>query len=418
MTVGTTQALLVELVLIALMAIFSAAEAALRASLRTTTRRTLAAVILTDFFITFALAAVAAAYLAPGLGELLQFFGFEGIVPSLTAVVVTVAVVSVLAIQFGVFLPRSIAARHPARVRALLAAPIRVVSVAFAPIVGVLFGATSVLARPFGANPEASALVTEEELKALVETGEEQGVLEQEEREMIHSILSFGEKVAHEVMVPRTDIVGLDAQTTLREALDVVTRSGLSRLPVYHGSPDDIVGILYVKDLFRHIAKGRSEVPLTDLVRPAHFIPETKKVAELLREMQVQKVHLAIVVDEYGGTAGLVTIEDLVEEIVGEIRDEFEAAEERIVPVSDHEALMDARVPFEDVNELFELEREPSEDYDTLGGFIAHELGRVPRQGDVVRSRDVTFAVESTEGRSARKVRVRREVAAPARQAT
>ncbi len=425
-----TAALVLELALIALMAVFSAAEASLRsarrgglqlvgplpkraAELGDPANRALAAVVIADFFTTFALAAIAAAYLAPGLSDIFSVLGLTPFVSDVSAVVVTVAVVSVLAIVLGVFLPRAIVSRHPSGTLASLAWPIRITSAILAPVVVLLFGLTRVLARPFGASPEAAALVTAEELRALVETGEEQGVIEEEERELMHSIFEFGEKVVHEVMVPRTDIVAVDVDTPLREVMELVMRTGHSRIPVYERNPDDVVGILYMKDVFREIAKGRLDTPLRDLLRRAQFVPETKKVAELLREMQQQKVHLAIVVDEYGGTSGLVTIEDLVEEIVGEIRDEFEVDEERIVPVSAREAVMDGRVPFDDVKELFAFAVEPSEEYGTLAGFIVHELGRMPRAGDVVRAGDVSFTVEDLQGRRARKIRVRRDARAP-----
>jgi putative hemolysin len=430
--VSGVAALVLELALIALMAVFSAAEAALRTARRGQLRfagplprraspfedpenRALAAMVIADFFTTFALAAVAAAYLAPGLTDVFSLLGLTPFVSGAAAVVVTAAVVSVLAIVLGLFLPRAIASRHPSGTLSVLAWPIRILSVLLGPVVAVLFGLTRVLSRPFGASPEAAALVTEEELKALVETGQEQGVIPEGERELIHSIFEFGEKVVHEVMVPRTDIVAVDVDTPLREVMDLVMRTGHSRIPVYQQNPDDIVGILYVKDVFREIAKGRLDAPLRDLLRPAHFVPETKKVAELLREMQRQKVHLAIVVDEYGGTSGLVTIEDIVEQIVGEIRDEFEVAEERIVPVSENEAVMDGRVRFEDVKDLFEVDVPASEEYDTLAGFIVHELGRMPRAGDVVQAGDVSFVVEAVEGRRARKIRVRRGADAPTR---
>jgi putative hemolysin len=430
--VSGVAALVLELALIALMAVFSAAEAALRTARRGQLRfsgppprratafedpenRALAAVVIADFFTTFALAAVAAAYLAPGLTDVFSLLGLTPFVSGAAAVVVTAAVVSVLAIVLGLFLPRAIASRHPSGTLAVLGWPIRILTVLLGPVVAVLFGLTRVLSLPFGASPEAAALVTEEELKALVETGQEQGVIPAGERELIHSIFEFGEKVVHEVMVPRTDIVAVDVDTPLREVMDLVMRTGHSRIPVFQQNPDDVVGILYVKDVFREIAKGRLDAPLRDLLRPAHFVPETKKVAELLREMQRQKVHLAIVVDEYGGTSGLVTIEDIVEQIVGEIRDEFEVAEERIVPVSANEAVMDGRVRFEDVKDLFDVDVPSSEEYDTLAGFIVHELGRMPRAGDVVQAGDISFVVEAVEGRRARKIRVRRGADAPTR---
>jgi CBS domain containing-hemolysin-like protein len=218
----------------------------------------------------------------------------------------------------------------------------------------------------------------------------------------------MGEKTVAEVMVPRTDIVGLDVDTSPQELLDRITTVGHSRIPVYEGSADNIIGILYVKDVFRRIARGDRQLDLRQFVRPAVFVPKTKKVDALLREMQKNKVHIAIVVDEYGGTAGLVTIEDLVEEIVGEIRDEYDVEHELVLPVSETEALMDARIPFEEVRETFGLEVEPTEAYDTLGGFVTAQLGRFPRQGESFEAAGARFVVETIEGKRIRRVRVTR----------
>ena len=227
---------------------------------------------------------------------------------------------------------------------------------------------------------------------------------------MIHSVFALGDKKVHEVMVPRTDIVAIDVNTPPQEVLDNVVSAGHSRIPVYEGSPDQIIGVLYVKDLFRRLARGEKDVTVRPFLRPAQFVPETKKVDELLREMQKDKVHIAIVVDEYGGTAGLVTIEDLVEEIVGEIRDEYDVEKELILPVSEHEAVMDARVPFSEVQETFGIEPpEGADEFDTLGGFVTHELGRLPKAGETVRLNGVKFVVESVDGRRVGRVRVIRE---------
>ena len=217
----------------------------------------------------------------------------------------------------------------------------------------------------------------------------------------------------HEVMVPRTDMVGIDVATMPDQILDIITKVGHSRIPVFEGSADNIIGILYVKDVFRRLARGEKDVQLRQFLRPAQFVPETKKVDELLREMQRDKVHIAIVVDEYGGTAGLVTIEDLVEEIVGEIRDEYDVEQELVLPVSENEALMDARVSFEEVRETFDLSVPPSENYDTLGGFLVAQLGHFPRVGESVQSGGARFVVESVEGRRIRRVRVSKIAASP-----
>src|SRR5581483_2871285 len=199
------------------------------------------------------------------------------------AVVVTVAVLSLAAVLFGLFVPRAIAARHAQGVLIVLVWPLEIVTWLTRPLVTALFFLTQLSARPFGANPQAGTLVTEEEIRALVETGQAQGVLEPKEREMISSIFELGEKQVREVMIPRTDLVALDVRTPMPEVLEEITRVGHSRLPVYEGSADDIVGVLYVKDLFRRIARGERDIDLRRLLRPAHFIPETKKVDDLLR---------------------------------------------------------------------------------------------------------------------------------------
>jgi magnesium and cobalt exporter, CNNM family len=425
--------LLTELVLVVLLAVLSASEAALHTVRRpevieelatrgrrgrragTMGRRStqyLAAIQVSEFLIVFAYAGIAAAFIAPRLSALLAFFfGIDTttIFSDVPAVVVTVAALSLVAVLLGLFVPRAIAARHAQGVLLWLVWPLEVVTWITRPLVTILFFLTQIITRPFGANPQAGTLVvTEEEIRALVETGQAQGVLQPQEREMISSIFEMGDKQVKEVMIPRTDLIALDVNTPISEVLDVITRVGHSRLPVYEGSTDNITGILYVKDLFRRLAKGERDLELRRLLRPAHFVPETKKVDDLLREMQRDKIHLAITVDEYGGTAGLVTIEDVVEEIVGEIRDEYEVEQELVLPVSENEAVMDARVPFEDVRETFDLGIEPSEGYDTLGGFITHQLGRFPRAGESVEASGMRFTVETVEGKRIRRVRVTR----------
>src|SRR6185503_8694075 len=287
----------------------------------------LAAIQVSEFLIVFAYAGIAAAFIAPRMSALLAFFfGIDAsnFLSDVTAVIVTVAVFGLLAVLLGLFVPRAIAARHAQGVLLWLVFPLEIVTTITRPLVSVLFFLTSVIVRPFGGDPKAGTLVTEEEIRALVETGQAQGLLEPKEREMISSIFELGDKPVREVMVPRTDIIAIDVATPPAEVLELITRVGHSRLPVFEGSADDIIGVVYVKDLFRRLARNERVSDLRELLRPAHFVPETKKADELLREMQRNKVHLAIVVDEYGGTAGLVTIEDLVEEIVGEIRDEYD----------------------------------------------------------------------------------------------
>ncbi len=427
----TIWVLLLELILVAVLAILSASEAALHTIRRpqlieelaergrrgrragTMGRRAieyLAAIQVAEFFIVFAFSGISAAFVAPRLSDLLRFVFGPGapVVRDVAAVVVTVAVLSLIAVLLGLFVPRAIGARHAQAVLLVLVWPLEFVTWITQPLVGLLFFLARLLTRPFGANPEAGALalVTEDEIRSLVETGQAQGVLQEREQRMITSIFAISEKPVHEVMVPRTDIVAIDVDTPAAEILKDITKVGHSRIPVFEGSPDNIIGILYVKDLFRRLARGEKDVQIRPYLRPAQFVPESKKIDQLLRDMQKEKVHIAIVVDEYGGTSGLVTIEDLVEEIVGEIRDEYDVEQEMVLPVSETEALMDARVPFEEVREAFALDLPSSENYDTLGGFIVAQLGRFPRAGEAVEAGGARFVVETVEGRRIRRVRV------------
>ncbi len=314
------------------------------------------------------------------------------------------AVAAFLAI-FGVqFISKGFAARRPEGVALAVVGPIDTVATVLSPLIW-LFDQASRLA---GAAPDESGegmLMREEELRLLVDVGEEEGLIEADEREMITGIFELGETVAREVMVPRIDIVSADVNTPLREALDVVIEHGHSRIPVYDESIDNIVGILYAKDLLRYLRDGQIDRPLKDMLRPAYFIPESKRVDDLLQELQTKKIHIAIVVDEYGGTAGLVTIEDLLEEIVGEIQDEYDVEEPIREAISETEVVYDARVRLDEVNDELDLQL-PTEDSDTLGGLVFSLLGKMPSVGDEVESDGAWLQVLSVVGRRIKKVKV------------
>lgn len=249
--------------------------------------------------------------------------------------------------------------------------------------------------------------VTEDELKTLVDAGQEEGIFEKGERRMIYSIFQLGETLAREIMVPRIDMLALDVSTPLFDAVDAFLRSGHSRVPVFEESVDNTLGLLYAKDLLRVWREGNQLESLRELLRPAYFVPEAKKVDELLTEMQSQRVHMAIVVDEYGGVAGLVTLEDIVEEILGEIRDEYDQAEESPYQIlSDGEYLFQGRVDLDDFNEIMGSDL-PKDEADTIGGLIYSQMGRVPDAGDTVRQDNMLLTVEQVSGRRIRKVRAR-----------
>lgn len=275
------------------------------------------------------------------------------------------------------------------------------------PIIVAILKLSSQLAVMMGGSPETH-FVTAEEIKTLVDASSEDGGLEDEEKEMIYSVIRFGETLAREVMVPRIDMAALDIEdATLDDALNIIIRAGHSRIPVYRGTIDNIEGVLYAKDLLKVWQSGQQLESIQSLLRAPYFVPESKNASELLVELQKQKVHLVIVVDEYGGTAGLLTIEDLVEEIVGEIQDEYDIHEEALFEkVSDIEYIFNSRFDLDNLNHLLDVSV-PTDENDTLGGYIFTYLGRVPLVGDTFIDHNLEFEVLSVTGRRIRKVRVK-----------
>jgi putative hemolysin len=258
-----------------------------------------------------------------------------------------------------------------------------------------------------GQQAEAAGMVTEDELMTMVDAGEQDGAIEQDERRMIYSVIELGNTLAREIMVPRIDMLALDAQTPLSEAVDILLTSGHSRVPVYADTVDHTLGLLYAKDLLRVWREGSQIGSLHSLLRTAYYVPEAKKVDELLAEMQSQRIHMAMVVDEYGGIAGLVTLEDIVEEILGEIRDEYDQAEELPYQVvKNGDTIFLGRIDLDDFNEVMGSHL-PKEDADTLGGYIYGQLGRVPVLGETVRCGNLSLSVEQVSARRIHKVRAR-----------
>jgi CBS domain containing-hemolysin-like protein len=257
-------------------------------------------------------------------------------------------------------------------------------------------------------TPEGTSEGMVDEIKSLVDAGQQEGVLEQEERMMIRSIFELGDTFAREIMIPRIDMLVLDVHTSLPEAVDALLSSGYTRVPVYEMSVDNVLGLLYAKDLLSVWREGRQLESLRSLLRSAYFVPEAKKVDELLLEMQSRRVHMAIVVDEYGGIAGLVTLEDIVEEIFGEIQDEYDQGEELPYQELGHgEYIFQGRVDLDDFNEIFHSDL-PKDEAETIGGFMYSRLGRVPVSGESVDLDNIILTVEQVSGRRIRKVRARR----------
>ena len=309
-------------------------------------------------------------------------------------------------------LPRLIVAKDPETWGLRLVPVVRLFRVVFGPIAWAIDGALRTVVRPNGDEQDGDDT---QEILRLAEIDTNGDVIEEDERQMIRGVISLEETTAREIMVPRIDIVALDVSESIDDALRLIVARGFSRIPLYNETIDNVVGVVYAKDLLRCITEKRTPA-LADVARPPYFIPESKRIDELLSEIRQSKVHIAIVVDEYGGTAGLVTIEDLLEEIVGEIQDEYDREEAPIERVNETEAILDARVSIDVLRELFDFHASDDEDYDTVGGFVYHHLGKVPVAGDEVRVDGLTLRVLSVIGRRIKKVRARRvteEIAAP-----
>ena len=364
-------------------------------------------------FVGFLAAAFAGASIVDDLAGFLSGIPAIGAQAQLIALLAVTAIVSLFTIVFGELVPKAIALAHSERLALLFAVPVDVLGRVLSPLVWLLTTLTATITRVFGIADSQQERFSAEELMILVERGSEQGILEAEEQQMIGAVLELGERRVHEVMVPRIDIQALEATTGLEQMVEVIVAAGHSRIPVFEESIDNVIGILYAKDLLPFLARGE-QPELKSILRTPLLVPESISVDDLLHMFQRSKVHIAIVLDEYGGTAGLVTIEDLIEEIVGEIQDEYDVeAEPMIVVLADGEARVDGRAAVDDLGEHFgiELNGADSEEYDTVGGLVYHQIGGVPKVGDVVEVDGLTLTVESTDGRRVGKVLVVRKTA-------
>jgi len=312
-------------------------------------------------------------------------------------------------------LPRFLVAQSPERWELRLSPVIRALRLIFFAPAWLMELPARALFRLAGRGAAAPDNVSEsDELVRLMEIEESNGGIEEPERQMIRGIINLEETSVHEIMVPRIDVVAVDDSATLDDVTRIITERGYSRIPLYEETIDNIVGVLYAKDIMKYLAGGgdRSTANLRDLARPPFFVPESKRVDELLADMRVNRVHMGIVVDEYGGTAGLVTIEDMLEEIVGEIEDEYDREEPTVEKVSEREVVVDGRVSIDDLNDILGLQLE-GEDYDTVGGFVYQHLGKIPVVGDEVQADGLQMRVLSVVGRRIKKVRVKKELPPP-----
>jgi len=324
------------------------------------------------------------------------------------AVGIVVVLVSYFTLVVGELAPKSLGLRY-AEVIALLSARIlktllRVSSV----IISFLSGSTNLALRPFKDRTSfIEPRISEEEFKLMLDEGRRSGVIDKVEHELIDRIFEFTDTRAKEVMVPRTDVVAIEIKTPHEKLIKVVTEEGYSRMPVYVDTIDHIVGIIYTKDLIT-LLENRDLIVLEDIIRPAYFVPDSKKISQLMREFQLKKIHLAIVVDEFGGTEGIITMEDILEEIVGEIHDEYDEVLKEVEASADGSFLVNARVPITQFNERFGCEIPEDSDYETVGGFLYKLTGRIPDLNETISHKNLTFTVVTKSDRRMRQIKVRK----------
>ncbi len=420
------------LLLIAIVGFFSASEVAVLSSRKSRMRALAddgerrAALVLgfqedpERFLATVHIGIVFALVLASGLGAIL---GWQHLVPSLSEFSISwvrdssgwlslsIIVISLgfLVVVFGELVPRSLALRSAESVALRLAPAIKLVETVFRYPAVILTGASNLLLIPFGTRRvPAESGISEEEFKLILEEGTRRGVIDKTEQELIRSIFEFTDTTAKEVMIPRPDVVALSMDMSREGIIKTVLEEGYSRMPVYRGTIDNILGVVYTKDLLG-LMEYRDLIILQDVIRPAYFVPETKKISQLMRELQQRKIHIAIVIDEFGGTSGIITMEDILEEIVGEIHDEYDEDLKDVEQASDGTFLVNARMPIKEFNERFIADIPPAEDYETIGGLLQKLTGRIPEIGEEINHDNLSFTVMKKSQRRIRQVKLRKK---------
>ncbi|MBI2868850.1 MAG: HlyC/CorC family transporter [Chloroflexi bacterium] len=325
-------------------------------------------------------------------------------------VIVATVAVTVLLLIFGETTPKTIAAQNAERLSLAYARPMGFLSWLFSPFVAVLSWIASLFTRMIGGKPVYRSLAGEEEIRTMITVGSREGVVEEQEAKMLHRVFDFGDRPAREVMVPRLEVIAVEEGTKLDDFLEKYAQSPLSRFPVYRENMDNVIGILSVKDVLMAMAKGtiNEDSTIDELVRPAYFTPETKRIHELFSEMRGKNFHVAVVVDEYGGTAGIVSLSRLIEEIVGEVGDELAALEKEYEIINEYTFELDGSMRIEEANEKMGLGL-PEGDYETVAGFILHIIGRIPRENEQLRYKGLKLVVTEMKGLKIEKVVVTKE---------
>jgi CBS domain containing-hemolysin-like protein len=334
------------------------------------------------------------------LGEVALSRLFDKAISTVLAVIFAYLILTFLHVVIGELVPKGIALGHSEGTALFVSAPVRFFFIVMRPIVWFLEAATEIVLKWLGLKPPGADddVLSEAELRMLVSQSTQHGEIEQQEQEMLYKVFDFADKEAKDVMVPRPEVVALSIDLPPEQCLEAVMDSPFTRYPVYRESLDNVVGILHVRDLFRALRdRGMHEVKVEDIIRPAHIVPETKELAALLAEFRRANQHMAIVVDEYGDMEGIVTLEDLLEEIVGDIEDEFDLPNESVEQIDEDTVIIDGTYPIDDFNERFKTEM-PDEDYHTMAGFVFGLLGRQPEAGDTINHDGMRFDVLEVDG--------------------
>ena len=320
------------------------------------------------------------------------------------AIIMEIIIITIAVLIFSEVTPKLAAVKRAEKIAKLFALPLSFVHTVLQPVAKLLYGFTDFVLKALGIEKKRVNL-DEDEIRTLVDVGEEKGTLEKEERKMLHGIFELSDTKVREIMVPRTDVIMLSIESNIQEAIEVVRKSKFSRIPVYRDSVDDIVGMLYTRDLIPFIGQKNNKGSIAAVIKPVFYIPETKMIDELLREFQDKRRKLALVVDEYGGLSGLVTLEDILEEIVGEIQDEHDNEEPIFKKLSENIIDADAKWDLDDVEEELGISFPKEEGYDSLGGFLFHQFGEIPKKGQQISHSGVVFNI--LEVRSNRIIRVK-----------
>jgi len=360
----------------------------------------------------FFASAFAADKFSGSLAELIKLTGIpiaDAVLQSVSMVLITV-LLSYFSLVFGELAPKRLAMKKAEPVAMLVARPLSFLSIVTSPFVKFLTFSTNTVVRLFGVDPNNNEKsVTEEEIRMMVDVGEERGAIEETEKEMINNIFEFNNKTVSEIMTHRTDIVALPISSTLDEVTEFINAEKYSRIPVYEGTIDNIIGIMHSKYLIKYIASGsnKDEFDLRNLIKKPYYVPASKRTDKLFRELQRKSIHMAVIIDEYGGTAGIVTLEDLIEEIVGNIFDEDDEIEKEIDKLDENTFIICGTTSLDAVRDYFEVDL-PTEEYDTLGGFVIGQLGRIPDKGDSpsVEFNGLIFKVDKVEEKRVAKVKV------------